>query len=126
MEIKISTKEKFTVITPIVPHLYDNLAEELNTSCLNCLNNTTKNVVLNLQAVTAIENEAAKSITNLQQQFYENSASFVLCELKPQLEDMFEKYGLLDLLNITPTESEACDIVQMEEIERELMDGEDF
>jgi hypothetical protein len=27
-------------------------------------------------------------------------------------------------MNTTPTESEAADIVQMEEIERELMDGE--
>jgi hypothetical protein len=28
-------------------------------------------------------------------------------------------------MNITPTESEAWDIVQMEEIERELMEGEE-
>jgi hypothetical protein len=28
-------------------------------------------------------------------------------------------------MNITPTESEAWDIVQMEEIERELLDGEE-
>ena len=30
------------------------------------------------------------------------------------------------MLNITPTESEAWDIVQMEEIERELLDGDDI
>jgi len=29
-------------------------------------------------------------------------------------------------MNVTPTESEAWDIVQMEEIERELMDDGDF
>ena len=29
-------------------------------------------------------------------------------------------------MNVTPTESEAWDIVQMEEIERELLDGDDF
>lgn len=28
-------------------------------------------------------------------------------------------------MNVTPTESEAGDIVQMEEIERELLDGEE-
>jgi len=28
------------------------------------------------------------------------------------------------MMNITPTESEAWDIIQMEEIERELLDGE--
>ena len=125
MEVKISTKEKFTVITPITPHIYDNLAEELNITCLNCLSQEIKNVVLNLQAVTAIDEEAAKTLANLQQEFYENNASFVLCEIKPQLENIFDKYELLDFLNITPTESEAWDIVQIEEIERELMDGEE-
>jgi anti-anti-sigma regulatory factor len=126
MEVKINTKEKFTVITPITPKIYANLAEDLNITCLNCLNSPTKNVVLNLQAVTAIDEDAAKNLANLQQNFYENNASFVLCEIKSQLENLLEKYELLDLLNITPTESEAWDIVQIEEIERELLDGEDF
>ena len=30
------------------------------------------------------------------------------------------------MMNVTPTESEAWDIVQMEEIERELMDGDNL
>lgn len=124
MEVKINTKEKFTVLIPITPHITDTLAESIHLSCLNCLNSATKNVVLNLQSVTAIDKEAANNIVHLQQQFYESNASFVLCELKPQLEEIFEKYELLDLLNITPTESEAWDIVQIEEIERELL-GDD-
>jgi hypothetical protein len=41
------------------------------------------------------------------------------------LEDQLDKWELLELLNITPTESEAWDIVQMEEIERELLGGEE-
>ena len=32
---------------------------------------------------------------------------------------------IIELLNITPTETEAWDIVQMEEIERELLDSDD-
>ena len=122
MEIKISTKEKFTVITPITPQITDTNAEEISISCLNCLNSEIKNVVLNLQSVTAIDNEAAKTIANLQQQFYETNASFVICEIKPQVEQSFETLELLEFLNTTPTESEAWDIVQIEEIERELMD----
>jgi anti-anti-sigma regulatory factor len=125
MDIKISTKEKFSVITPITPNLTAILAEELKASCLNCLQGDIKNVVLNLQAITAIEADAANSIIKLQLHFYENNVSFVLCELKPQLEDILYKFELLDLLNITPSESEAWDIVQIEEIERELMDAED-
>ena len=122
MEIKISTKEKFTVITPITPQITDTNAEEISISCLNCLNSEIKNVVLNLQSVTAIDNEAAKTIANLQQQFYETNTSFVICEIKPQVEQSFETLELFEFLNTTPTESEAWDIVQIEEIERELMD----
>jgi len=34
---------------------------------------------------------------------------------------VFEEKELLDIMNITPTESEAWDILQMEEVERELL-----
>ena len=63
---------------------------------------------------------------HIQQKFYENSASFVICELQKQVEDFLDQNELLEMMNVTPTESEAWDIVQMEEIEREMMDGEDF
>ena len=34
---------------------------------------------------------------------------------------MLDAAELLEIMNVTPTESEAWDIVQMEEIERELL-----
>lgn len=126
MEIKISTKEKFTVLTPITPHLTDSLAQELISNCENIEKNSeTKNIILNLQSITGIDIEAANKIVSLQQFFYEKNTSFVICEMKPQLEEIFDKQELLELMNTTPTESEAWDIVQIEEIERELLDGEE-
>jgi len=126
MQVKIDTKEKFTVLLPQEPHIYDNMAAELAATCTKYLRNEVKNVVLNLQAVTAIDEGAAQSIAQLQHDFYEQNASFVICELKPALEEIFEKLELMEFLNITPSESEAWDIVQMEEIERELLDDEDI
>lgn len=123
MQVKINTKEKFTVITPITPHLTANLADELIADSKNVLLQEVKNVILNLQAITAIDAEAANKIVLVQQSFYEQNASFVVCELKQMVEDYLEELELLELLNATPTESEAWDIVQMEEIERELLDG---
>jgi len=41
--------------------------------------------------------------------------------LQKGIENLFIDKNILDLLNVTPTESEAWDIAQMEEIERELM-----
>ncbi len=126
MQVKIDTKEKFTVVLPLEPHIYDNMTAELAATCSKYLRNEVKNVILNLQAVTAIDDEATKAIAQLQNDFYEQNASFVICDLKPAVEEAFEKYELLEYLNVTPTESEAWDIVQMEEIERELLDSDDI
>ena len=79
-----------------------------------------------LKNVTSIDTVAAEKLVYIQQKFYENSASFVICELQKQVEDFLDKNEMLEMMNVTPTESEAWDIVQMEEIERDLMDGENF
>lgn len=126
MEVKIDTKEKFTVVTPIRPELSDNIAAQLAETCTGQLQKEVKNVVLNLSEVAGIEAHAAGTLAELQQTFYDSNASFVICCLQPTVEESLEKLELLELLNITPTESEAWDIVQMEEIERELLDGDDM
>ena len=125
MQVKIDTKEKFTVVTPIMPGLSANIAAKIAETCNAVLDKEPKNVILNLQHVLNVDEKAADSLSELQQKFYESSASFVICCLQPSVEEAFEKTELLELLNITPTESEAWDIVQMEEIERELLDSDD-
>ena len=125
MQVKIDTKEKFTVVTPIMAVLADNIAAEWVDACRSQLLKTVKNIVLNLSEVTALAPAAGDLLVDLQQVFYEGNASFVICGLQPGVEESLEKAELLELLNITPTESEAWDIVQMEEIERELLDGEE-
>jgi len=125
MNFKIDTKEKFSVITPLSEDLSDKLTEELVQIATEQLKKDLKNMVVNLKNVFSINESAATHLVKLEQTFYENNASFVICELQPSVETEFEKDELLDLINITPTESEAGDIVQMEEIERELMSGDD-
>ncbi len=126
MQVKIDTREKFTVITPDTDVLSDNLTAELSSVIVQYLQNNPKNVVLNLKNVSTVDALAAERLVKLQQQFYESSASFVICEIQNNLEKKLEELELLDLMNITPSESEAWDIVQMEEIERELLDGDDM
>ena len=126
MEFKIDTKEKFTVIQPLETGISANMSANLKKACLECLDKEVKNVILKLDKVSTISIQAAREIVELQQSFYEGSASFVICQMQPSVLKVFEDEELDDMLNQTPTESEAWDIVQMEEIERELLDGEDF
>lgn len=124
MNVKIDTKEKFHVITPGEITLSENMTEEFSQLLLSCLEKDIKNVVLSLKEVTSIDSSVAQAIVNCQQEYYENQNSFVVCDMSSAVEGFFEEAELLDLLNFTPTESEAWDIVQMEEIERELFEDE--
>ncbi|HTQ65900.1 MAG TPA: STAS domain-containing protein [Puia sp.] len=124
MQVKIDTREKFHAITIRETNLAANMTAELDRYLLPLLQNDVKNVVLVLKDIQTIDNAAAENLVQIQHQFYENNSSFVICELKPELEKNLDEDGLLELMNVCPTESEASDIVQMEEIERELLDEE--
>jgi anti-anti-sigma factor len=121
MKVKIDTKEIFHVIRLNESELSANMTEELRVKLLTYLESKTKNVVLNLEDIKTIEDAAAESLVNLQQKFYEMNASFVICGLQEEVEQKLDSTALLELMNVTPTESEAWDIVQMEELERELL-----
>jgi len=126
LNVKIDTKEKFTVINPLTAYISANMSADLLENCRQILNNHPKNLILNLSGVTKMDAEVADSLTEMQQNFYEKNASFVVCNMEESLEQALDQQGVLEVWNITPTESEAWDIVQMEEIERELLDSDDI
>jgi len=125
MNVKTDTKEKFHVITIEEASIAANMTAELEQCLQSYLQNNVKNVILNCSDIQNMDVAAAETLVKLQQQFYEQNASFVVCHLQPALEESLDNMGLLELMNVTPTESEAWDIIQMEEIERELMDDDD-
>ena len=125
MQVKIDTKEKFHAITVPGPELSASMTGELSGCLLPFIQNDVKNCVVILKEIVEIDAAAAETLVNVQQTYYENGASFVLCELQKQVEKQLDEWGLLELMNVVPTESEAWDIVQMEEIERELLNDDD-
>ena len=124
MNIKIDTKEKFTVITPEEAQLSVNMTVELNQLLLAYLQKDIPHVILKMEAVASVDDLMAENIATIQQQFYEKNCSFVICGLQKNVEQLLEKKELLEFMNVTPSESEAWDILQMEEIERELLGDE--
>ena len=126
MKIKINSKEKFHAITLPGPEISATMTGDLENSLLPFLQNDVKNIVLILEEIQSIDDAIANKLSHIQQKYYDNNASFVICELQVPVEKIFDNAGLLDIMNVTPTESEAGDIVQMEEIERELLGNEEF
>ena len=126
IQYQIDTKEKFNVITILNKDLSSNLVPELADLTSKWGNTLQKNLIINLQNVEKWDDSVIEQITISQGQFYEKNISFVICALSDQLLDNLDKTEYAELLNMTPTESEAWDIVQMEEIERELLDSDDM
>ena len=120
MKIKIDTKEKFHIITIEEVELSANMTDELTEKLHLYMGTAIKNVVLNMKIVSTLGESAADKLASLQQAFYDNNCSLVICELQKDVEQSLDDSGILELLNVTPTESEAGDIVNMEEMEREL------
>ena len=125
MNVKLDTKEKFTVITPQEADLPANMTAELSELLLSWLEKDIPHVVLNMQMVQHIDESTGETLAAIQQRFYEKHHSFVICELQDAVEKLLDQKELLEVMNVTPTESEAWDILQMEEVERELLGGEE-
>jgi len=125
MNVKIDTKEKFVVITPQDPELTAIMTEELAVMLRTYLQKDIPHIILNMFVVNNLDENGCEILANIQQEFYENDCSFVICVLKKEVAEKLDQLELLEILNVTPTESEAWDIIQMETIERELMRGED-
>ncbi len=124
MQVKIDTKEKYHVITIHETQLTANMTEELQLSLLTFLKNPTKNVILDLKDIRNIDDAAAETLIYIQQCFYEQNASFVVCSLQSSVQQILDSTGLLEIINEVPTQMEAADIIHMEEIERELLEGD--
>ena len=120
MKLKIDTKEKFTVLTPEESIISANMTDDIDLISAYA-SHTVPHIIINMKLINEIDKVAAEKFSQLQQHFYEKNCSMVICEIKPTVEEVFEKLELIELMNVTPTESEAWDIVQMEEIERELL-----
>lgn len=125
MNVKTDTKEKFHAITVTESSLSATMTDELGDCLLPYLQNDVKNLVLILKDVISVDIPAAEKLVYIQQKFYENNASFVICEMQKPVEDFLDQNELLEMMNVTPTQSEAWDIVQMEEIEREMFGEEE-
>ena len=124
MKVKTDTKEKFHVITVQESSMSADMAAKLSDLLLPYLQNDVKNVILNLKELHSLDELAAEKLVKLQQNFYEENSSFVVCEIQKPVEDFLDSVNLLEIMNTTLTESEAMDIVQMEEIEREFLNEE--
>jgi MFS superfamily sulfate permease-like transporter len=120
MQVKIDTKEIFHVICIEEKELPANMAEDLNAIIANLQSTEIKSLIFNMKNVEFLSNEVAEKLNDIRTNIYMQNKSLVICETTNRASEVLRHLEDFESINITPTESEAWDIVQMEEIEREL------
>ena len=120
MKVKIDTKEVFHVITIEEKVLTAIMAADLKKTIEVQQQRKCLNLILNFQHVQEVEQTLLNLLKDLQKSQKAIGKSFVVCSMSNEIQQKLGVEKDCDNFHITPTESEAWDIVQMEEIEREL------
>lgn len=120
LKVKIDTKEIFHVICIEETLLTANMAEKLDELVAKLQTDDEKSLVIDLKNVEQIDITVPENFIQLHNKTYSKSKSLVFCHVNAAVKQVIDAKTEPEALNITPTESEAWDIVQMEEIEREL------
>ncbi|MFM7709560.1 MAG: STAS domain-containing protein [Ferruginibacter sp.] len=125
MNIKLDTKEKFRVLRIQEDTITENLSAEFHAILDEHSATPPHNLILDFTRVRHIADAGISILTAVYGQCLEKGISMVIFGLQKEVIQSLQEKEMDDLLNITPTESEAMDIVQMEEIERELLKDHD-
>jgi len=120
MKVKIDTKEVFHVITIEERDLTAIMAAELIKAIEDIQQQECLNIILNFQHVQEVETALLIVLEDIQQLQKGIGKSFVVCSMSGEIQHKLGIDKEYEKFHLTPTESEAWDIVQMEEIEREL------
>lgn len=120
MNVKIDTKEIFYVISITEEKLTANMAVELIKLVTEKQKEANKSIILDFTTLAEIDKDAIDLLVKWHEKIYQDKKSLVIFGLSNPVKSALNEAGILELVNHTPTESEAWDIVQMEEIVREL------
>ena len=120
MNFTSSQKDKLVVVVSNVEKLDAICAPELKAEVklLNRENN--KNIVVDLSATKYIDSSGLSALLVGHRLCREANGSFVICGLQVTVNKLISISQLDSIIKITPTLSEAIDLVYMEELEREI------
>jgi anti-anti-sigma regulatory factor len=122
MKFKIDTKEKIVVFCPEEAALDANLSDDFLRTVTALPELKGRNLILDLALVQKTDAAGIEAILTVYRCVYDNKFSCAITGLNSALTTGLRAAGG-DMLNLAPTLAEAIDLVMMEELERELLDG---
>lgn len=125
MKYNIETKENFDILTPNIDTFNNDLSVEISQIIQNSIENK-RSLIIDFTSVNSIDDSNAEQIIKWHHELYNCDLSFVVYNVSEIVKSIISNIEDADILNITPKQIEAIDIVSMEGLERELLGGDDF
>ncbi len=124
MEVKIETRETFSIITPVVEVLSAILADNLRVRLGKEGQLGSQNLIIDLAEVGECDPEAVDKLVEWHEESYSNNNSLVFTQPAQSVLNTLHMEEKDLLLNLAPRMVEAIDIVSMEILERDLLGEE--
>ncbi len=124
MSFNIEHKDNFNIVTTTIDG-FGGPEFTAFTEFLEEYNSLGKNIVIDISGVKEMDSEAMHQLVAFQEGSYNLDVSFVICCAHEDLYQDFQTLFPTDTMIITPTMEEAIDIISMDILERDLMNGED-
>ena len=124
MKYSIDKQEKYAILKPEEDNLNSLVAPVLKSELVILSETGIRNLIIDLSEVRFIDSSGLSAILTANR-LWADGKSFVLTGVEhPSVQKLFEISRLDTVLNIIPSLDESVDYIFMEEIERELSEGE--
>jgi anti-anti-sigma regulatory factor len=123
MKYKIDTKEHFDIITPLCAQFDSILSDQLNELVDDSRENA-RSLLIDFSQIETMTDENVRLLEALHNEMYNDNLSFILCHMHISCKKTVAENELEHLLNMVPTMNEALDMINMEGLERELLNEE--
>ena len=125
MKYNIDKQDQFAVLTLEEDNLNSIIAPGLKSDFIFLNQEGIRNLILDLSQVQFVDSSGLSAILTAHR-LWKDTGSFVIAgQLQPMVTKLIEISRLDTILTIVPSLGEAKDYVKMEEIERELQQGEE-
>ncbi len=119
MQFKIDTKEKIVLIRLEEKTLDAKMSDTFVSTLSAAGGLEEKNLILDLHSLESADDAGLKAIFTVYARQYDRGLSAAVARLNSTLTQQLTA-AYPEMLNVVPTESEAIDMVMMEDLEREL------
>jgi anti-sigma B factor antagonist len=120
MNFTIEDKGRFTLVTSNVEKLDTSCAPELKSELVYLNKTGVRNVIIDLTNSRYCDSSGLSALLVANRLCKSVNGSLVVCGLQEPVQKLVQISQLESVLSITPTPSEAVDLLYMEEIEKDV------